>query len=407
MDKKTILSTIACVVIVAGMMVAWWYFRETEERAVLEGSVVGIALGNRAVHVIDANGRVWHWGQVLDGRLMSGFEIDLSPIPVNLAAPARYVNAFGSGNLSGSRGHAMAITVCNNLYGWGWNDFGQLGDGSFANRFDPIRIMENVKSVVVGIHHTMAITYDGVLWAWGCKMRGGTLRNYSINTMSPHPRKIMDDVIAISGGHSSNLALRADGSLWGFGHVFALGVGWAASGELLRSPHEDHADLMQMHPVKIMENVIDMASGFAFSMVITADNALWVMGGNNMGQLGTGDYNDAPYPILLMENVVSISAAGTSAAAVTADGGLYTWGVNTSGRLGNGTTANRNTPERILEDTQKIFARALNMIAIMQNGEIMAWGNNQHGQITGRRAASSFYAPQPLLGGSVFFEKIP
>ena len=72
--------------------------------------------------------------------------------------------------------HSMAIMSDGNLWAWGDNRFGQLGNGTTTNQSSPVRIMDNVKAVSVGggsergyiggfIGHTMAIRTDGSLWA--------------------------------------------------------------------------------------------------------------------------------------------------------------------------------------------------------------------------------------------------
>ncbi|MCL2368912.1 MAG: hypothetical protein FWC72_07935 [Oscillospiraceae bacterium] len=83
-------------------------------------------------------------------------------------------------------------------------------------RRSPVQIMDDVAAVSVWLSHTMAITTDGGLWAWGNNERGqlgdGTDREQH------SPMRIMDDVIAVSAGSGNTLAVRADGSLWFWGN---------------------------------------------------------------------------------------------------------------------------------------------------------------------------------------------
>jgi len=126
--------------------------------------------------------------------------------------------------VASSSAHTLAITSDGVLWGWRRNNFGQLGDGTTAQRDEPVRIMENVIAVSTG-SHTLAITSDGKLWAWGDNGHGqlgdGTMQNRNI------PILVMENVIYAStrGGHS--MAIAADGNVWAWGENTdgCLGIG--------------------------------------------------------------------------------------------------------------------------------------------------------------------------------------
>ena len=60
-----------------------------------------------------------------------------------------------------------AITEDGNLWMWGANDKGQLGDGTNEDKNTPVKFMENIKSVNLGAHDSGVIKEDGSLWMWG------------------------------------------------------------------------------------------------------------------------------------------------------------------------------------------------------------------------------------------------
>lgn len=61
----------------------------------------------------------------------------------------------------------LAIKEDGSLWAWGNNKYGQLGDGSNADKNTPVKIMDDVAAVAAGGKHSLAIKTDGSLWAWG------------------------------------------------------------------------------------------------------------------------------------------------------------------------------------------------------------------------------------------------
>ncbi len=53
-------------------------------------------------------------------------------------------------------------------FGWGTNDYGELGNGTFDNSAVPVKVrIGNVKAIAVGYSHSLALKEDGSVWAWG------------------------------------------------------------------------------------------------------------------------------------------------------------------------------------------------------------------------------------------------
>ena len=65
--------------------------------------------------------------------------------------------------------HTVALGDDGKLWAWGYNQSGQLGDGTFVNKFTPQPIQTNVtwKAVAAGKENTVAMREDGTLWMWG------------------------------------------------------------------------------------------------------------------------------------------------------------------------------------------------------------------------------------------------
>jgi len=142
---------------------------------------------------------------------------------------------------------SFAIQADGNLWAWGDNFFGQLGDGTRQSGENPVKIMTDAVAVSAGSFTTAAISSDATLWTWGDNRMGqigdGT-RTITERVVAgpPHgtvstavtedncrlvPTKIMDNVIYVSVGDFHMAAIRADGTLWTWG--------WNFYGQLLRN----------------------------------------------------------------------------------------------------------------------------------------------------------------------------
>ncbi len=127
--------------------------------------------------------------------------------------------------------HSFALKDDGSLWAWGYNMYGQLGDGTTANSSNPVQIGAGSiwTAVAAGFFHSLALKNDGSLWTWGDNMCGqlgdGTTASSSI------PVQIGAGSIwtAVAAGYIHSLALKNDGSLWAWGANFygQLGDGTA------------------------------------------------------------------------------------------------------------------------------------------------------------------------------------
>ncbi|MCC4119152.1 hypothetical protein LLG90_27875, partial [Aromatoleum toluclasticum] len=71
--------------------------------------------------------------------------------------------------ISAGREHSLALKTDGTLWAWGANNWGQLGDGTGADRSTPAPVNEETDwtAVSAGRDHSLALKTDGTLWAWG------------------------------------------------------------------------------------------------------------------------------------------------------------------------------------------------------------------------------------------------
>jgi len=332
---------------------------------------------------IRTDGTLWAWGYNSYGQLGDG-------TTTSRATPIRIGTAANWSSVSASRRHTVAIRADGSLWAWGDNRNGQLGDGTTTNRTTPTRIgtATNWASVSAGWSHTVAIRTDGSLWAWGFNHSGQLGDSTTEDRLTPTRIGTATNWASISTGHSRTVAIRTDGSLW------AWGSNWG--GELGDGTITTWVNNNDRHsPVRIgtATNWAFVSAGNSHTIAIRTDGTLWAWGSNRYGQLGDGmgggEWTDpdrgrhtTPVRIGTSTNWVSVSAGSSRTVAIRADGTLWAWGEN-RGQLGDGTTEARLTPIKIGTATDWAFVSAGvgHNMAIRTDGSLWAWGCNLVGQL--------------------------
>ena len=266
---------------------------------------------------------------------------------------------------------SVAISEEGDLYCWGYNEYGQVGNKTIDNQLTPVKVLENVKefSMSKRVGYTFgAITSNGDLYCWGYNKYGQVGDGTTTNQLTPI--KVLENVkdFSISSNYTSG-AITANGDLycWGNNEYGQVGNGTTDRG------------YKQLTPVKILENVKDFSVGYT-TAALTINGDLYCWGDNESGQVGNEtSYRVQTSPVKILENIKEFSLNGTTT-ALTLDGDLYCWGYNSNGEVGNGTRDNQKTPIKILENVKKCLMTDT-ASAITTNGELYCWGYNSNGEV--------------------------
>lgn len=310
-------------------------------------------------------------------------------------------DGYSNDNNKISVGDDYTVIIDNNqnIWSWGGNINGQLGDGSEENRLVPtkIRLDQNIKfkSIAASRFHTVALDNDGNVWNWGYGFYGqlgdGKDALSGINIHSYVPKKVFFNnqnlkFQAIAAGDDHTVALDVDGNIWGWGRNNA---GQLADDSFLNN---------KTSPIKL--DLKDtkfkaIACGMYHTIAIDIDGNIWSWGWNYSGQLGDGTFLKT-YPYgrstpkkITLENDIKFQtiAGGTShTLALDVEGNIWSWGSNSSGELGDGTTKESAIPKKInFENGTKfkaIEAGDGSSVALDVDGNIWVWGNNSHYQLS-------------------------
>jgi len=331
-----------------------------------------LAAGNNHSLAIKTDGTLWAWGYNDRGQLGDGTSTNRST-PVQVLTEVAAVAA--------GEEHSLAIKTDGSLWAWGSNLGGKLGDGTRTDRWTPVQVLTDVAAVAAGVYHTLAIKTDGSLWAWGSNSYGQL--GDGIRTLrSSTPIQVLTGVAAVAAGGRHTLALKTDGSLW------AWGANWGQLG--------DGTQTDRWTPVQVLTGVAAVTAGYSHTLALKTDGSLWAWGSNDWGQLGDGTGTDRLTPVQVLTGVAAMAADYLHSLAIKTDGSLWAWGAN-FGQLGDGTGTNRWTPVQVLTGVAAAEAGWFHTLARRTDGSLWAWGSNSYGQL-GDGTTTGHPRPVPVAG---------
>ena len=149
-------------------------------------NVVNVSAGWFHAVALTANGRVWTWGDNNAGEIGLGLTST-----VGMNAPVQVPGLSNVIAVSGGDGFTAALLSNGTVWTWGYNGFGQLGDGTYTDRSSPVQVknLTNVIYLAARDYHVLVIKSDGSVWAWGSGTYGELGDNVFAN--SPVPVQVM------------------------------------------------------------------------------------------------------------------------------------------------------------------------------------------------------------------------
>jgi alpha-tubulin suppressor-like RCC1 family protein len=270
------------------------------------GNLTGVnQLAAGAAHSIGLiSGSVLAWGSDEFGQLGNsrsyGGGADNTEVP-------RYVKDIYGWPLTGitaiaaGGNHSLAVDTYGLVWAWGRNAAGQIGLGTATiAEPQPLRVrrnastyLDNIEAVAAGATHSIALDWNGKVWAWGSDNRGqlgngaaGGDVSYAnkVQRRSPTGNLIdLDYIVAIAAGNNHNLAICERNGVrtlyaWGCGSSGQLGTGGTTDSEIARQVVTSDGTALT--------GVQAIAAGAAHSVAVLADGSIFTWGSNTAGQLG-------------------------------------------------------------------------------------------------------------------------
>jgi uncharacterized repeat protein (TIGR02543 family) len=323
--------------------------------------ITSISFGYSFSTAITSIGRVFTWGTNTNGQLGNGNNLD------NNTPQAISFISLESGeivsNVVAGQNQSIALTNFGRVFSWGSNSSHQLGDGTNIDRNIPVNItssfnlsgLENITMVASGSRHSAAITSTGRIFTWGFNLYGqlgdGTTnrRDSPFEITGKFNLVGSEKISSVSLGIFHSAAITSNGRIfsWGLNSSGQLGVG----GSTQRTTPEE---LTSYFNLQNLENITNIELGGYHSTAISSLGRVFSWGENASGQIGgTTTNRSKPYDITLnfnfsnIETPVNLSLGDYHSSIITTTGRIFTWGRNFDGQIGNNTTISANLPNQI------------------------------------------------------------
>lgn len=297
-------------------------------------SLTAVSVGSEHACGIHASGAIYCWGNGRHGQLGNGVAVDSEFAPVRVASKVRFRL------VSAGATHSCALSAESELYCWGTDYSGVLGDAAAVSvcsetpcalvpaRVAPTMIFDTVS---VGYEHSCALR-RGVAYCWGRNQEGQLGREWAGEncggvrcgrTPEPVTTALRFDQLSVRGMHSCALSAGA-AYCWGDN----------AYGQLAAPP----SVLGSSTPLRIASpsSLRSLSTSGLYSCALTRGGAVTCWGRLPAHSPST-EKGSAVEPLFRgfkHPRFVAVGAGGTHACALAADGGVYCWGGGLYDRLG-------------------------------------------------------------------------
>lgn len=314
-------------------------------------------------------------------------------------------------NLSAGYMQTCSINTLSNLYCWGWNGTGALGDGSVITRSSPTAVNTTgvlsglkIKAVSAGFYHTCVIASDDNAYCWGQNGFGELGNNTTADSLIPvavNRTGLLNGlkIKSITAGYRYTCAIASDNNAYCWGYN--------ASGQLGNNTNTVNPNAL---PVMVDRNgvlsgltVKSISAGYNHVCVVASNNKAYCWGDNSYGAIGnngSGSISVIPTTVdmngeLAGMTIISVVAGGRYTCAIASNNKAYCWGREQYGVLGNGELNNTNqlNPTAVISDgvlnnlTIKYISVVSNdssqnhTCAIASNNKAYCWGFNGSGEL--------------------------
>lgn len=347
-----------------------------------DGSAIAIAAATHHTLVVTKNGHLYAFGLGKGGRLGLGDDqLQQCPLPTRVLGPLQRRRVV---NVAAAENHSLCVTEEGNVFSWGSNRFGQLGDSnvhvssgsrSLPRRVDDLKQIPCV-AVAAGERHSVALSRKGEVYVWGDNACGqlGIPRRSGIQKVQRveslwKSSSVSKIAIAIAAAEQSTLVLTA-ASATGTSHVNSV-YEWG---------HGNHV------PIRVHFETARPKSGNSSGSISRQERVV------NPTAIACGKYHNV---------------------ALTSEGLVYTWGLHAEslGRSSKSNSVNqqqrRNSSPELVSGLRSenggglavaIAASDQRTAVVCDNGALFTWGTTDGKNILGHEGVRWQHLPRQVPG---------
>ena len=388
-----------------------------------------IAAGEYHTCAIAYEGEAYCWGENTDGQLGDGTTSDSDE-----DGPQLVIGGHEWASISAGNDVSCGITTDGAAYCWGDNDTddadeeedlggrGQLGDGTTedSDESGPQLVIggHNWKMISVGEDHVCGVTTSGSAYCWGYNGWGQLGNGTYTDTLEGGPSLVLGGISwrSISAGIQHTCGLSASGTAYCWGSELGylcdeFGCDEISSGQIGNGPDEGATQVPTAVIGGFSFAAIDAGDFHTCGVTVRGDGYCW--GSGSIGQVGNGEFeyqNQTPMLVAGELEWSYIDPGDDHTCGVTTSGAAYCWGYNEDGELGNGDDeSSESVPQEVVggftfnQVVANGFQGSNHSCGIAMNYIAYCWGSNRDGKLgDGTTDTSDDQGPQQVLGGSIW-----
>ncbi len=331
-----------------------------DSQGVLSGKkIVEAAMGYRFSLVLSDDGKVYSFGENEFGQLGNNSDKN-SKVPVAVdttgVLSGKTITTIAAGGA-----FALALDTKGKVYSWGFGSHGELGIRNTFKKTVPVAVDttkalagKKIVAIAAGTNYGVAVDSQGMVYTWGENDKGQLGINSTKHSEVPVPIYISraiwgKTIVAVAAGIDHTLALSSDGKVYAWGDN--------SYGQLGNHSFDNSTVPVVVDTTGVLagKKVIAIAAGANYSMALTSDGKIYAWGSNNSGQLGVLGLTRSNVPVAvnltgsIAGKIITAIAAGIDhSLALTCDGKVYAWGNNSYGQLGNHSFTGSTSPVEVI-----------------------------------------------------------
>lgn len=354
--------------------------------------------------------------------------------------------------MSASGTNRTCAIVNYQVYCWGYNAYGQLGDGRYLgppsdisaessiDSTTPVKVKQDpgvmagkkIVKIFVAQYHSCALSDDGLMYCWGYNYSGQLGTGNKVDSAVPVQvaGALSGKVVTDIGGTNNATCAIAAGKIycWGVNSYGVLGIN-GAGGSVTSPTAVTASNTATTLPTNYTATALSTSGSRALLMCAVASGKAYCWGQNDAGSVGNGTTSSSvivPTKVsdatvlsgktvtsISQDGYVSVGSGGFSHVCVVANLRLYCWGENSDGQLGEGTLNDSSIPVAVTTagtpingvDIKDVKVGLRHTCALTTAGAVYCWGNNGNGQVgdgttTGRMVPTAVFQSSTGLTGT-------